>query len=76
MNKHPLSKIRAHFINQVVCAKGEVKMMVQRKARSLGWLERADDDAADALALWSFQCSLIDPEQAIRISPLFRRIAS
>ena len=76
VNRHPLSKIRAHFIGQAVGKKGEAKLQVQRKCRSLGWLEADDDDAADACAVWSFQCSLIDPEQAIRISPLFRRIAA
>jgi Holliday junction resolvasome RuvABC endonuclease subunit len=76
VNKYPLAKIRAHFVNMVVGRKGEAKQMVQAKCRSLGWLATDDDDAADALAVWSYQCSLIDPEQAIRISPLFRRIAA
>ena len=76
VHRHPLSKIRSHFIGQAVCAKGEAKREVQRKCKTLGWLERDDDDAADACAVWSYQCALIDPEQAIRISPLFRRIAT
>lgn len=76
VHKYPVSSVRAHFIDLSACAKGEAKMMVQRKCKSLGWLELADDDAADACALWSYQAALIDPEQAIRISPLFGRIAA
>jgi Holliday junction resolvasome RuvABC endonuclease subunit len=76
VHKHSLASIRSHFIGGTIFAKGEVKFVVQRKCRSLGWLESADDDAADACALWSYACSLIDPEQAIRVSPLFARIAT
>jgi hypothetical protein len=66
--------VRRHFIDLSACAKGESKMMVQRKCKSLGWLEHVDADAADACALWSYQAGLLDPEQAIRISPLFHRV--
>src|SRR5262245_18023292 len=72
VNKYSVQSIRAHFIDLRSCARGEQKLMVQRKCQSLGWLELADNDAADACALWSYQAGLIDPEQAIRISPLFR----
>lgn len=74
VHKYPVMSVRAHFIDLSACGKGESKMMVQRKCKSLGWLETADDDAADACALWSYQAALIDPEQAIRISPLFHRV--
>lgn len=74
VHKYPVMTIRRHFIDLSTCARGESKMMVQRKCKSLGWLEAADDDAADACAVWSYQAALIDPEQAIRISPLFRRV--
>jgi len=72
VNRHALPSIRAHFINGP-CAKGQAKRMVIERCRWLGWLEAADDDAADALAVWSYQAALIDPEQTIRISPLFRK---
>jgi Holliday junction resolvasome RuvABC endonuclease subunit len=74
VHKHSVNSIRAHFIDLKSCARGEQKMMVQRKCKSLGWLEATDDDAADACALWSYQAGLLDPEQAIRISPLFNRV--
>jgi hypothetical protein len=71
--KHPVLTIRRHFIDMSVCAKGQGKQMVQDKCRQLGWLAEGDD-AADAAAAWSYQASLLDPEQAIRISPLFHRV--
>lgn len=73
VDRYPVSKIRAHFIDVGACAKGEAKLMVQRRCKSLGWLEESDADAADACALWSYQVALIEPEHAIRISPLFQR---
>ena len=73
INLHPVTAIRSHFIDMNVCARGEAKLYTIRKCRSLGWLEEADDDAADAAALWSLQCSLLDPRQALRVSPLFLR---
>lgn len=74
VNKYPVMTIRRHFIDLSACGRGEAKHMVVTKCKSLGWLEAADDDAADACACWSFQAALIDPEQAIRISPLFLKI--
>jgi hypothetical protein len=62
--------VRRHFIEGIPCARGEQKMIVQRKCRSLGWAPQ-DDNAADALALWSYQCSLLDAKSGLRVSPLF-----
>jgi hypothetical protein len=73
VHKHPVMTVRRHFIDLSACAKGQGKRMVQDKCKSLGWLAEGDD-AADAAACWSYACSLIDPEQAIRISPLFHRV--
>jgi len=72
VEKHPLNSIRSHFLYGIPYAKGEAKEATVRKCKSLGWLETADDDAADACAVWSYQASLLDPEQVIRISPLFQ----
>lgn len=73
IHEHSVSQVRSHFIDTNVCARDEAKMYTIRKCRSLGWLEAADDDAADAAAIWSYQCSLIDPKSAIRVSPLFNK---
>src|SRR5262245_55757520 len=72
----PVQTWRKHFIDLSVVAKGEAKQHVLRKCRSLGWLERADDDAADACGLWSYACARIDPETALQVSPLFMRRAA
>jgi hypothetical protein len=76
VHKHAVMNIRAHFIDLKSCAKGQAKRMVQDKCRTLHWLAGDDDDAADACACWSFQAGLIDPEQVIRISPLFNRVSA
>jgi hypothetical protein len=73
INRHSVSNVRSHFIDMNACAREEAKLYTIRKCRSLGWLDAADDDAADALALWSYQCSLMDPRQAIRVSPLWQK---
>lgn len=75
VHKYSVNTIRAHFIDLKSCAKGEAKLMVQRTCKSLGWLEAADDDAADACAVWDYQCSLIDPLISIKRKPLFRGVA-
>jgi Holliday junction resolvasome RuvABC endonuclease subunit len=75
VHKYAVLTIRRHFIDMSVCRKGQGKQMVQDKCRVLGWL--ADDaDAADAAAVWSYQCGLLDPNHAIRISPLFNRVSA
>ena len=74
VHKYPVMTVRAHFIDLKTCRRGESKAEVQRKCKELGWLAEPDADAADAAALWSYQASLIDPEQAVRISPLFHRV--
>jgi crossover junction endodeoxyribonuclease RuvC len=76
VHKYQLNSIRAHFLYGIAYGKGEAKHAVMRKCRSLGWLEKADDDAADACALWSYQCSLLDRDEVLRISPMFGKVVS
>lgn len=76
VHHHSVNSVRAHFLHGIPYARGEAKTVTMRKCRSLGWLESADDDAADACALWSYQAALIDPAQVVRISPLFGKVAS
>src|SRR5207342_1872399 len=63
VHKHSVGTVRAHFIDLKSCARGEAKLMVQRKCTALGWFSEgypADPDAADACAVWSYQCGLLD----------------
>jgi hypothetical protein len=74
INAFPTSAIRAHFIDMNVCPRDKAKEYVFERCRQLGWLRpEHDDNCTDALATWSYQVSLLDPQHAIRISPLFRR---
>ena len=61
--------IRQHFIHirnlRSAAAKRRVFAMCQR----LGW-EPADDNAADALAAWSYGCALVHPITALQTTPL------
>jgi hypothetical protein len=74
VRKHSVNSVRSHFLHGIPHARGEGKACTITKAKSLGWLESDDGDAADALALWSYQCGLLDGNQAVRISPLFSRV--
>jgi Holliday junction resolvasome RuvABC endonuclease subunit len=77
VHKYAVGSIRAHFIDLKSCARGQAKLMVQRKCKELGWVSQqgdTDDDAADACAVWSYQCGLLDRDHAVRISPLFNRV--
>jgi hypothetical protein len=65
------SQVRCHFIGQNVKAK-IAKPQVLDRCRDLGWMCENTDES-DACALWNYQCSLIDPMEGIKTSPLFRR---
>jgi hypothetical protein len=62
--------VRHHFIGQNY-KRDKAKRYTIERCRELGWLEQADDDAADALALWDFQCCCIAPETGLRSTRLF-----
>jgi len=64
--------VRGHFIDDRTCKRVIAKRETIEKCRRLGWLAE-DDNAADALACWSFACGLIEPETALQVSPLFNR---
>lgn len=64
--------VRAHFIGDR-CAKREVaKRLTVERCKALGW-PVTDDNSGDALALWSFATSLIDPKLALRPVPMFNK---
>jgi hypothetical protein len=61
--------VRNHFIG---CSpkRDKAKLLVIRQCRAMGW-EVQDDNEADALATWSYMCSLLEPKLAIAPLPLF-----
>ena len=67
-----VGNIRGHFIGDRSLKRAKAKSTVMERCRALGW-ECADDNAGDALALWSYACALIDPTWALQVSPLFNR---
>jgi hypothetical protein len=64
--------VRQHFIGQRNAKSAVAKAETMRRCARLGW-EHRDDNAADALACWSYACALIDPATALRLTPLFNR---
>ena len=64
--------VRSHFIGDRSLRRAAAKREVLYKCQALGWPAR-DHNAADACAIWHFACSLIKPELALQVSPLFRR---
>lgn len=67
-----VGEIRGHFIGMRTCRRVQAKREVMRQCRAMGWAP-ANENEGDALAIWSYQCSLIDPRLAIRVSPLFMK---
>ena len=67
-----VSQVRAHFIGSNMKAK-IAKPLTLERCRDIGW-EVATTDEADAAALWSFQCSWLNPQLAWRHTPLFKNL--
>ncbi|MGY8665700.1 hypothetical protein Q3C01_25530 [Bradyrhizobium sp. UFLA05-109] len=67
-----VSDVRSHFIGSNRHKRDQAKALTISACHRLGWAP-ADDNAADALALWHFQASILDPKLALQASPLFRR---
>jgi len=64
--------VRQHFIGTRSLKRDEAKKAVIDQCLLLDWRINNDNEA-DACAIWSFAVSLIDPKQALRVSPLFNR---
>jgi hypothetical protein len=62
--------VRAHFIGMRGAERKVAKPATVERCRQLGWSCR-DDNAADALAVWSYTCAIIDPKRALDTVPLF-----
>jgi crossover junction endodeoxyribonuclease RuvC len=63
---------RGYFIGRTQVDSKEAKRLTIHKCRLLRW-EPEDDNAADALGLWSYKCALLDPSTSIKVTPLFLR---
>jgi hypothetical protein len=64
--------VRAHFIFDRMAKRETAKRETMRQCEMMGW-KAENDHEADALALWSFAASLIDPKQAMKVMPMFMR---
>ncbi|HEY2243416.1 MAG TPA: hypothetical protein VGH47_04230 [Xanthobacteraceae bacterium] len=62
--------VRAHFIGERGLKRDAAKRAVMYRCAQLGW-QAPDDNAGDALALWSHAAAQIDPNHALMLSPLF-----
>jgi hypothetical protein len=65
--------IRAHFIGERSLKRDAAKRAVMYRCAQLGW-QASDDDAGDALALWSHAAAQIDPNHALTLSPMFNKL--
>jgi hypothetical protein len=64
--------VRDHFLGTRTMKSRAAKAETVTRCLQLGW-PATDEDAADALALWSYARSLIDPQYALVVSPLFNK---
>jgi hypothetical protein len=64
--------VRQHFIGDRRLKRDAAKREVLRRCAQLGWTA-CDDNAGDALAIFSYVCAIIDPVSALKTTPLFNR---
>jgi hypothetical protein len=69
---YSVADIRQHFIGERSLRRAQAKAAIVLRCEMLGW-QAVDNNAADALAAWSYACSIIDPTQALKVSPLFNK---
>ena len=65
-----VSQVRAHFIGRNYPSK-VAKPMVMDACHARGWMCETHDES-DACALWDYQACFLDPQHAVRSTPLFR----
>jgi hypothetical protein len=71
IRKADTKDVRNHFIGSNP-KRAKAKPLVVRQCRAMGW-DVSDDNEADALATWHYMCALIDPQLAMKPTPLFGR---
>jgi len=62
--------VRQHFIHRRNLTRDEAKREILKTCQMLGWLA-SDNNAGDALALWSYTAGLLNPASAMATTPLF-----
>lgn len=67
-----VTDVRRFFLGTNNFKRDDAKLATKRRCIELGW-QVGDDNAADACALWLYQCSLLDPRIAVRHTPLFAK---
>ena len=65
-----VNSVRQHFIQARYLRRDEAKRAVMVRCKMLGWAPQ-DNNSADALALWHYAQSLINPAAALAVTPLF-----
>jgi len=75
VREHAVSTIRQFFLGTSKIKSRDAKQMTFDRCVQLGWKPK-DKDAADALALWAYQVSLISPAEGIKLLPLFWRASA
>lgn len=66
----PVNSVRKFFLGDGNLPREEAKHRTVQRCRALCW-NPADDNAADALAIWAWRCAMIDPTVGAGMSPLF-----
>lgn len=67
-----VGQVRAHFIGYTNMKRDAAKALVMQRCEQLNW-HAQDNNAGDALALWSYAVALLDPQHALKLSPLFNK---
>lgn len=66
--------IRYHFLGRRNLKGKDAKKLTIEKCHSLGWMVENDNEG-DACAGWSYMCSILRPELALKPTPLFGALA-
>jgi hypothetical protein len=65
-----VSDIRTFFLGSNTIKSADAKQLTFERCQRLGFHPQ-DTNEADALALWCYQCAIVNPELAHKLTPLF-----
>jgi hypothetical protein len=66
IHRRKVADVRGLFIGKRGLKTDAAKAAVTRRCNKLGWWPQ-DHNAADALALWTYECSLVEPGPVLRM---------